>query len=179
VAAVTAARPVCKSETVFVTTHVLSGVLVGRATRNRPAAAFVAGVGSHLALDSFPHWGCDKREDGGYDRFLQVAKRDGLLGLAAMGAAIAAVDRRDRVSTVAAIAGAVLLDLDKPYLYFFGRNPFPRWVARIHGRVQNESARGMPMEFVYGALMAMADALVVAGGRRSPSPAAVCSRGDR
>jgi hypothetical protein len=162
---------------VFVTSHVLSGVLIGRAARGRPGAAFIAGVGSHLALDSAPHWGCEKGDDLAYQEFLRVAKRDGLLGLAAIGAAVAAVERRDRVSTIAAIAGAVVLDLDKPCEYFFGFNPFPRAVARLHTRVQNESPDGMPKEIVYGGLLAMADAIMISIGRRAVGPRARVAAG--
>ncbi len=149
----------------FVTSHVLSGVLIGRAARGRPAAAFVAGVGSHLVLDSVPHWGCEKGDSVANEQFLRVAKRDGLLGLGTIAAALIAVDRRDRLSTVAAIAGAVVLDLDKPGKFFFGVNPFPPAVIRFHSRVQNESADGMPKEIAYGALLALTDALMIAVGR--------------
>ena len=45
--------------TMFVTNHVLSGVVVGRLLERHPVAAFVVGVGSHLALDMVPHWGCE------------------------------------------------------------------------------------------------------------------------
>ncbi len=153
----------------FVTTHVLSGVLVARASRGRPMVAFAAGVGSHLALDSMPHWGCDKAAEGGYEEFLRVAKRDGLIGLAAAAAVIVAARKRDRVVTVAAIAGAVLLDLDKPIQFFFGVNPFPRLVARLHTRVQNESSTGMTKEITYGAVFAAVDAVILAVRRRPSS----------
>lgn len=159
--------PICKSRDVFVTSHILSGVLIGRAARGRPGAAFVAGVGSHLVLDAFPHWGCDKGAPGSYDTFLRVAKRDGVAGLGAVAAAVVAADRRDRLSTIAAVAGAVLLDLDKPCLFFFGRNPFPLVIRRVHSRVQNESSEGMPKELAYGSLLAMADAAMLAYGRRA------------
>ena len=154
----------------FVTTHVLSGVLIAAASRSRPAAAFAAGVGSHLVLDSIPHWGCDQSIEGGYEEFLRVAKRDGLTGLAITAAAVAAVGKRDRRATIAAIAGAVLLDLDKPFLFFFGVNPFPRRVVRLHSRVQNESPGGMGNEIAYGAGFAALDALTIAVRRRSSSP---------
>ncbi|MGB7051830.1 MAG: hypothetical protein WBG41_09695 [Acidimicrobiales bacterium] len=153
----------------FVTTHVLSGVLIAAASQGRPAAAFAAGVGSHLALDSIPHWGCDKSIEGGYEDFLRVAKRDGLFGLAITAAAVAAVPRRDRTATIAAIAGAVLLDLDKPFLFFFGTNPFPRPVIRLHSRVQNESPNGMGNEIAYGVAFAAADVLTIVA-RRGLSP---------
>lgn len=151
----------------FVTTHVLSGVLVGRASRGRPALAFAAGVGSHLLLDSFPHWGCDKAAEGAWDTFITAAKRDGVMGLIASAAALAAVGKRDRITTAAAILGAVLLDLDKPMLYYFGVNPFPRLVAGIHTRVQNESPDGMGKELAYGIAMTAADAITVYAARRS------------
>jgi hypothetical protein len=150
----------------FVTNHALSGVLIGRALEKHPIAAFLAGVGSHLALDAMPHWGCDFHEPGGPERFLKIAKRDGIVGLGVMAAAAAAVPPRARVSTVAAMSGAALLDLDKPFKYFFGLHPFPKVVTRIHRGIQNESVDGMPNEFAYGATFAMADALVIALTRR-------------
>jgi hypothetical protein len=151
---------------VFVTNHALSGVLIGRALEGRPVTAFLVGVGSHLVLDTIPHWGCDKRAEGGPDRFLEVAKRDGVLGLATIATATLAVDRRSRASTVAAMAGAVLLDLDKPCLYFFGFNPFPTTVRRIHSRAQNESPEGMPNEIGFGAVATFVGSLVTWAARR-------------
>jgi hypothetical protein len=152
----------------FVTNHVLSGVLIGRALERRPVAAFVAGVGSHLALDAMPHFGF--KEQAGTDvdteRFIRMAKRDGLLGLGAMAVSVMAVDRRARLATAAAMAGAVLLDLDKPSVYFFGFNPFPWSVRRLHARVQNESSTGMPLEVAYGLLFALADTVVTRLPRR-------------
>ena len=47
------------------------------------------------------------------------------LGLVAALGGLAAVDRRARLATLAAIAGATVLDADKPAMYFWGRNPFP------------------------------------------------------
>lgn len=149
------------------TNHVLSGVLIGKAFERRPVTAFLVGVGSHLVLDAMPHWGCDFRADGGPERFLQVARRDGLLGLTAMATVAFTVDRRARPTMVAAMAGAALLDLDKPIEHFFGVRPFPEVVTRIHRRVQNESADGFPDEMAYGTLFAVADAVVIAISRRS------------
>ncbi len=153
----------------FVTNHALSGVVIGRIFERRPVVAFLVGVGSHLVLDSIPHWSCDKTGEDPAGQFLRAAKRDGVLGLATMGVATMAVDRRARAATVAAMAGAVLLDLDKPLDHFFGIIPFPEPVQRLHGWVQNESPRGMRNEVVFGAACALADALVaVAGRRRTP-----------
>ncbi len=150
----------------FVTNHVLSGVLIGRALERRPVAAFVAGVGSHLVLDAMPHYGfAGHGAELETEQFLRMAKRDGLLGLAAMATAIMAVDRRARLATAAAMAGAVLLDLDKPSLHFFGFNPFPLSVRRIHERIQNESPRRMPLEVGYGLAFAVADVVATRSAR--------------
>ena len=150
----------------FVTNHVLSGVMIGRAMPRRPVAAFFVGVGSHLVLDAVPHWGCDLTSPAEKDRFLRIARRDGLLGLTAMAVAATATDRRARLATCAAMAGAAVLDLDKPFEHFFGIRPFPDLITRIHKGIQNESAAGMPREFVYGAMLSLADVVTIAAGRR-------------
>jgi hypothetical protein len=150
----------------FVTNHVLSGVAIGRLLERRPVTAFVVGVGSHLALDMVPHWGCHKRTADNRQLFLRYAKRDGLVGLIAMVSVAGAVDRRARTATIAAMAGAVLLDADKPMAHFFGRNPFPKVVRRIHARAQNESPQGMPNEIIFGLLCAITDAVIAVNGRR-------------
>jgi hypothetical protein len=38
----------------FVTNHVLSGIVIGRLLERHPVSAFLVGVGSHLALDMGP-----------------------------------------------------------------------------------------------------------------------------
>ncbi len=150
----------------FVTNHVLSGALIGRMLERRPVTAFAVGVASHLALDAVPHWGCDTGRPGGADKFLTVAKRDGVLGLTVMAAAALIATKKARPATVAAMAGAVLLDLDKPLLHFVGRNPFPWRVRRFHERVQNESEEGLPNEIRFGVAFAAADAFLAVLGRR-------------
>ena len=80
-----------------------------------------------------------------------------------MACAAGAVGRRARNATIAAMVGAVLLDADKPMIYYFGRNPFPRAVRRIHARAQNESAEGIPNEILFGLSCAIADKQVVRG----------------
>jgi len=155
---------------VFVTNHVLSGVLIGRAFEGRPLAAFAVGLGSHLVLDSVPHWSCDRRQPDAEEVFLRAAKRDGVLGLATLAAVTLAVDRKARLSTVAAMVGAVFLDLDKPMVHFTGVDPFPRPVRRIHKRVQRESPAGLRNEMAFGIVTAVTDGLVIRSRRR---------RGDR
>jgi hypothetical protein len=155
----------------FVTNHVLSGALVGHALRRRPVAAFVVGVASHLALDAVPHWGCEIWRSGGEEKYLKVARRDGVLGLTAMTAAALTAPKAARLAMVAGMAGAVLLDLDKPMLHFFGRNPFPDPVQRLHRWMQNESPEGLPNEIRFGLGFATANVVLsrMASGRRTTS----------
>lgn len=150
----------------FVTNHVLSGVAIGRVFEQRPGTAFAVGVASHLALDMVPHWGCKLRTVDDWQQFLRYAQRDGVLGLVAALGALAAVDRKARLATFAAIAGATLLDADKPAMYFWRKNPFPRAVRRIHAWAQNESPEGMPNEILFGVSCALADAVIAVQGRR-------------
>ena len=150
----------------FVTNHVLSGVVIGRVLRRHPVAAFAVGVVSHLVLDACPHWGCEVDVPGGKERFLRVAQRDGVLGLAAMAALAAAAEPEVRAATVAAMAGAVLLDLDKPCDHFFGFDPFPAAVSRFHKWVQNQEEHRLPHEIGFGTALAVLDGFLTASGRR-------------
>ena len=150
----------------FVTNHVLSGVVIGRYFERRQGTAFVVGVGSHLLLDKVPHWGCEKGSAEREELFLRYAKRDGVLGLITMAGATWAVNRQARVATLAAMLGAALLDADKPSKFFFGVNPFPRLVRRIHSWAQNESPHGMPNEIAFGIACAVVDVVIAVGGRR-------------
>ena len=155
----------------FVTNHVLSGVVIGRLLERHPVTAFVVGVGSHLVLDMVPHWGCGKSTPEDRELFLRYAKRDGLVGLMTMACAAGAVHRRARAATIAAMVGATLLDADKPLMYYLGRDPFPRAIRRIHGRAQNESPQGLPNEIVFALTCAIADAAIAVKGRRRYAPA--------
>jgi hypothetical protein len=154
----------------FVTNHVLSGALIGRMLERRPVAAFAVGVASHLALDAVPHWGCDTNRPGGADKFLAAAKRDGVIGLTVMAAATLLATKKTRTATVAAMAGAALLDLDKPMMHFVGRNPFPMRVRRFHEKVQNESEAGLQNEIRFGVGFALADVLLSVLARRRVAP---------
>ena len=150
----------------FATNHVLSGIAIGRLLERRPATALVVGVGSHLVLDMVPHWGCELGTVTNRQQFLRYAQRDGILGLVAALGGLAAVDRRARPATLAAIAGATVLDADKPAMYFWGKNPFPLAVRRIHSWAQNESPEGMPNEIVFGLSCALADVVIAVRSRR-------------
>jgi hypothetical protein len=136
----------------FITNHVLSGAVIGRKLERHPVYAFVAGVGSHLVIDAIPHWGgCDwYNSPTERRRFMTVAKRDGVLGLGVMTVAALGSQKSARRSTVAAMVGASMLDLDKPFYIYLGWNPFPKWVRRLHKAVQSESPGGLPNEFAFG-----------------------------
>lgn len=136
----------------FVTNHVLAGALVGLALPQRPVAAFTVGAVSHVAMDVVHHYGCPK------DRFLDVARRDGLLGLAAMAAAATGSGGRARRAVVAGMAGAALLDLNKPAEHFLGFSPFPRAVDDFHVRIQDgkEAPAHLRREVAAGVVLAAA-----------------------
>lgn len=151
----------------FVTNHVLSGAIIGRLFKERPVAAFLVGTASHLALDCCPHWGCEIGRPGGLQRFDKAAKYDGAIGLACMSTITLASAQPVRKSTVAAMLGAVLLDLDKPFVHFFNGNPFPAPVKRIHKYVQNETEGAWRGELIYALTFASTDILILKRGRSS------------
>jgi hypothetical protein len=120
---------------VLFTTHLLAGALIGRGGLPAPVA-FAAGVASHVAMDVLPHWG---RWDD--DELLRVARVDGLTALAVAGLVLRSSPAGRRASVAAGMAGAGLLDLDKPGRHFFGRSPFPRPVDEAHARIQSGERR--------------------------------------
>jgi hypothetical protein len=132
----------------FFTNHVLAGALIGR-WASRPIAAFALGLASHVVMDVVPHWGEDDQ-----DRFLAAARRDGLISLVAMTAAVVG-SGRSRAGVVAGMAGAGLLDLDKPVRHFTGRSCFPAWLDNFHGEIQQgrESPHRWPAEVAAGAVL--------------------------
>jgi hypothetical protein len=155
----------------FLTVHVLSGALLG-AVYPRPVPVFATAVASHLVLDAVPHWGTV--DDA---TFLRAARADGLLGLAVLAAVGLHSPRSCRSAVWAGMAGAVLLDVDKPALHFFGRSLQPGWVLWIHQRVQREWPGGLRTEAPAAALLAVLLARVYARRQRQPQLAsAVAAR---
>jgi hypothetical protein len=148
---------------VFITNHALAGALVGRVVR-RPGLAFGLGVASHLGMDMVLHYG---REGIEWDDFVEIARVDGLIGLGVCAVVLATTPRRLRPAVAAGIAGACLVDMDKPGRHFVGRSPFPAAVDRFHGRIQNQREIGGLVEA--GVAAALAAALVP--GRRRADPA--------
>lgn len=146
----------------FITNHVLAGALAGSVFRRRPALAFVTGFATHIAMDMTPHWGNPTLDRDG---FYAVARRDGLLGLATL-ALVTVAGVPPRAALVAGIAGAAVLDSDKPAEHFFGVNPFPAWLDRFHMRIQRESPEGLRTEVAAGVALAAACAAVLARRRR-------------
>jgi hypothetical protein len=149
----------------LVTNHVLAGAAIGTVLHRRPALAFAVGVASHLAMDCLPHWGLP-RVPGSHERFLEVAKRDGLSGLAAI-ALLSGPARGIRPGVLAGIAGAALLDVDKPARHFFDRNPVPAPIQDFHERIQREAPHRMRAELVIAAGLLGLSGLLVARGRKA------------
>lgn len=141
----------------LVTNHVLSGALIGYAAPH-PVASFAAGVLSHLVLDAVPHWGVPRP----VHEMMHVAVPDGLVGAATMAVVTATTAPCHRARVLAGMAGAAVLDLDKPSQVFFGVSPFPRAVDAFHLAIQRESPRRMPQELLVG----VAGMLAVAAVRR-------------
>lgn len=147
----------------LVTNHVGAGAAIGVLLHRRPALAFAAGVASHLAMDCLPHWGLPLVPES-HEPFLQVAKRDGLAGLAAI-AVLAGPARGLRSGVLAGIAGATILDVDKPARHFFGRNPVPARVQDFHERIQREAPHRMRNEVLIAAGLLTLSGLLVARRR--------------
>ncbi len=141
----------------FVTSHALAGASIGLLLR-RPVPAFVAGVASHVAMDLFPHYGNPAIS---WDDFIKLARVDGTVGLGVIAVVAATAPRDRRIAALAGIAGASLMDMDKPGRHFFGRSPFPRAVDRFHRRIQNESPRRRWVEATAAATLAAVLALVL------------------
>jgi hypothetical protein len=137
----------------LVSNHVLAGIVIGRALRRHPLAAFGAGVVSHFAMDACPHWGVEDSVAMSDDKFIRVAKCDGCAGLAAMALAAGLSPGRARKAVVAGMVGAALPDADKPIEYFFGVNPFPPPFRRFHASIQREAAHRLPHEVASAALL--------------------------
>lgn len=137
----------------FVTNHVLAGALIGRVMARHPAGAFAVGVVSHFAMDACPHYG-DETLKVTSPEFIRIARCDGCAGLAAMAVAAGLSPRRSRRAVVAGMAGAAIVDSDKPMLYFFGWDPWPKWWSRLHKWVQNQEDHRLPYELVVGAGLA-------------------------
>ncbi len=153
----------------LVTNHVLSGALLGHVARSIPVS-FAVGVLSHLVLDATPHWG-DARP---IEEMMHVAVPDGLVGATTMALVVATTHPERRMRVLAGMAGAALLDLDKPGRVFFGASPFPRFVDAIHGGIQNESPRRMPQEIIVGtALMVLVTLTTRRHRRRAESRASL------
>ena len=60
-----------------------------------------------------------------------------------------------------------MLDSDKPGEFFFGVNPLPGWVDRIHKEIQRESPDGIRNEVVAGVALASVAAAMLARARRA------------
>jgi hypothetical protein len=139
---------------VLVTTHVLSGAVIG-AFAPDVGTALARGFVSHFALDAIPHWGTEP------DQLLRVAVPDGLIGLVAIAAVARAAAPARRVAVLSGVFGACLPDVDKPAELFFGRSPFPQWFDRFHAGIQHEREHRWRREVATAAAMAVLAAVVL------------------
>jgi hypothetical protein len=145
---------------VIITTHVATGAVIGLAYEGRPVKAFTAGFASHFMLDSIPHWGGTPGAE--YEAsVLRVAKADGISGLVLIAGLLAVAPPRTRLSVAAAILGAVTPDLGKPITYFTGKVIDPKWFARIHNNIQDESPSRFRREITVAASTAITALLAV------------------
>lgn len=149
----------------MVTSHVLAGALIGAAARRSCSLAFTVGLVSHFAMDALPHWG--PTDDG---QFLRVAVTDGLAGVGVLTAVAMACPPRWRAPVLAGALGAVLPDLNKPAVLFFGASPFPGPFDAFHGWVQNEAPDRMGWELVAVCVLAGAAAAARARAVRGAGP---------
>jgi hypothetical protein len=147
---------------VFVTNHALAGAAIGAVVR-RPVPAFIVGVASHVLMDMTLHFG---EADMRHDEFLRLARVDGTVGLCVTAAVAAAAPPSVRRSALVGLAGACLIDLDKPGRHFFGRSPFPPVVDRFHGHIQNEAPHGRWTEAATTAALVAAVAVAFRYRRR-------------
>jgi hypothetical protein len=130
------------SDAMFISNHVLAGAVIG--TRLPPGRALIAGFASHLAMDNLPHWGVPGPLP------LTAAKRDGVLGLALLGACAALADKEHRLSVLAGMFGACLPDTDKLGEHFAGQSPWPARFDDFHKWLQRESPHRIPHEVLAG-----------------------------
>jgi hypothetical protein len=144
---------------VLVTTHVLSGAVIG-ALAPDVETALVRGFVSHFVLDAIPHWGTAPED------MLRVAVPDGLVGLVAIAAVGRAASPARRVAVLAGVFGACLPDVDKPAELFFGRSPFPRWFDWFHAVIQHEREHRWRREVATAAGMAVLAGAVLRATRR-------------
>jgi hypothetical protein len=138
----------------LVTTHVLSGAVIGAVAPDVPAA-LSRGFVSHFVLDAIPHRGCEPEE------MRRVAGPDGLIGLAAIAAVGKLTEPSHRLTVLAGVFGACLPDIDKPSELFFGRSPFPWWFDRFHQVIQHERPHRWKREVAVAAGMALLAAVVL------------------
>lgn len=124
----------------LITNHVLVGALVGTLSPSSKSA-YLLGVVSHFACDAIPHYGGIDKED-----FLALAVKDGLRGLALMGAITSLTPKPARKRVFMGMLGACTPDANKPSKLVFGRSPFPQFIERFHSNIQIESLDKLKFE---------------------------------
>jgi hypothetical protein len=116
--------------------HLVAGAVIGRLSKSHPLMALGAGVGSHLLLDSLPHWGLEASHLDREKDFLRVAKTDGIVGLVMMGTFT--LLSKNKLTMLCALAGSVLPDVDHPLSYFTGKTVSPKAFNKLHVGIQKD-----------------------------------------
>lgn len=136
----------------LITSHIAAASLISAMTKRR-SSAFLAGLASHLLMDRAPHWG-----GSSHDLYLKVARADGITGLIL---ATHLLHRRPCATHLAALAGAVLPDIDKPSEHLLGVRILPPAVAAWLSLIQDESPDRLRREIAVALALAASAALAV------------------
>lgn len=139
------------------TNHVLAGAALGHVSGN-PVLGAVAGLVSHLVMDAVPHWGGDDKRPLSKDRYLRVARTDGIVLLVVFAVLAVVTDPSVRAATLVGALAGLAPDIDKPWEHFFGRltrhRPlYGRSFARFNAWLQRESPSLWWVELVAGSLL--------------------------
>ena len=136
----------------LLTVHALTGVTLGTVIENELILA-PAAFGSHLVLDSVPHFGI-KDLDFRTRKGLIVGSLDFAGALLVLATSIFIAPERF-AHTFIGWLGATLPDLFYIPEVFFDLRPFPRFKA-FHHRIQwSESPLGTVIDIIWGTLMAL------------------------
>ena len=139
------------------TTHIFTGAAMSFAfspTTAGAITAFVAGTGSHLILDSVPHWGNVSEKT-----FIKIARIDGIVLLLFSTLFLLLVYHNlslgSSITAAAAMFGALLFDLDKPVKHFFNFELWPPKLASFLSQIQTEQPKFWPVDFMTCLVAAM------------------------
>ena len=134
-------------EVSVITGHLFTSPPIADAEERVPDPTFeIIRMGVAIPL-YVPHWG----NNGPFP--IDIAKRDGVIGLANIAVLALLADKNKRLPVLAGITGACLPDTDKLGEYFAGRSPWPKRFDEFHKWIQREAPHRIPHEVTAGAAM--------------------------